>query len=271
MGRSSRRLFWAAAIFLGVVAPSVMAEPVRIGGSGSGLALTRALFEAFHRTHPQFELWMPDSVGTGGAIRGLEAGGFDIGVLLRPLGAGELPGGRAVEICRTPFVFFVSATRSDVRLGRDGLADLFLGQSPYNLRPVLRPEQETNSNVLLGYFPGLAEPIRYARQQRGRVIVLTDRETMDVVEQSSSLIGAGAYAPLVAERRRLLPVPLDGVAPTLDNLASGRYPYASQILLAVGPTPAPAAMAFVAFATSPEAGPVLRENGCLPGAIAGAR
>ncbi|MCR6632385.1 MAG: substrate-binding domain-containing protein [Magnetospirillum sp.] len=264
MGRLSRRLM-AALILLCLGDAVAQAETLRVGGTGSGLAVARALFEAFRTGYPDVELWMPESVGTRGAVLGLEGGKLDVGVLQRPLRADEVPGGRAQELCRTPFVFFVASARTDLQFSRDTLGELYAGTLASNLRPVLRPEQESSTIQLLGYFPELKAPVEAARQRRGRVLALTDQDAMDAAEQSPSLVGVGALAPLVAERRRLIPVPLDGVAPSIDSLAAGHYPYASQLLLAVGPSPSAAATAFLDFVAGPAAAAMLRANGCLPG------
>jgi phosphate transport system substrate-binding protein len=261
---------YAAFVALGlcVIGPANAAERLRVAGTGVGVALVRALAESFKALHHGVENWVPDSVGTQGALRGLETGKLDVGFVLRPLKAGEVPGGRAVEICRTPLVFFASSSRRDITLSRSDLPALFSGSlAAYpggEVRPLLRPPTDTGYTLMIGYFPELSEVVDKARERRGAVLSLTDQDAMDAVEDSRSLVSFAALAPILAERRRLFVVPFDGLDPSVEALAAGRYPYAAPLLLALGAAPSSEARAFVEFAQSPAARAQLRAQGCLP-------
>lgn len=241
---------------------------VRMAGTGIGVGLMRELSARFRSAHPGAAVMVAESVGTSGAVSGLAAGKVDLGVLARPLRPGEVEGARSLTVCRTPLVFFVSAGRPDVALSRRDLPALFAGTlgafAGGEVRPLLRPPTDTSTIRLLEYFPELAPVVEAARGTRGTNLALTDQDAMDAAEASRSLVGFGAYAPLPAEGRRLAPVPLDGVAPGVEALESGRYPYEVPIVLALPANPAPGAAAFADFVLSPAAAPVLRANGCLP-------
>lgn len=244
------------------------AETVRAAGTGMGLALVRLLAEQFGREHPGSPVWVPQSVGSSGAVKGLAAGKLDVGILARPLAPGEVAGARSVELCRTPLTFFVNAARSDVTLSQSDLEALFASRLPAfsggEVRMLLRPANDTNFIRLLEFYPQLAPVVATARGMRGANLALTDQDAMDTVEASHSLVGFGPLAPILAEKRDLVPVPLDGVLASAETLASGRYPHDVTLVLALSPNASADARAFVAYAKSPAAAPLLRANACLP-------
>jgi phosphate transport system substrate-binding protein len=248
-------------------APS-QAGTVRVAGTGIGIGLIRLLAEQYQAEHPGEPLWIPESVGTSGAVKGLATGKLDIGILARPLKPGEVEGGVSIPICRTPLVFFTGARRKDVVLFRRDLSALFNNSLPAfpngDVRALLRPPTDAGFIRLLEIFPDLAPAVDAARQLRGAVLALTDQEAMDMVESSRSLVAFGALTPLVAERRKLVAIPLDGMVPGAAALESGRYTHDVSLVLALPAKASPEARAFVEYARSPAAFPLLRANECLP-------
>jgi phosphate transport system substrate-binding protein len=257
-----------AAIGLWAVPTQAQAEKVRAAGSGVGIALARLLAEQYQRENPATVIWIPESVGTPGAVKGLAAGKIDVGILARPLKAGEVEGGESIPICRTPLVFFVNAGRKDVSLSRRDLSGLFSNSLPPfpngEVRALLRPVTDSGFIRLLEAFPDLASAVSAARDSRGANLALTDQEAMDITEASRSMVSFGAYAPLLAEKRKLIAVPLDGVMPGVDTLSSGLYPHDLALVFALPANASAAARSFVDYARSPAAAPLLRANGCLP-------
>lgn len=250
------------------VAAAEAAERLRVAGTGVGVALMRKLGEAFQADRPGVSLWVPDSVGTTGAIRGLAAGKLDIGFVLRPPAEGELPGSQLVELCRTPLVFFTAAERKDIALTRADLPKLYdgtlSGMAGGEVRPLMRPPTDTGTVLQVGYFPELAPILVAARERRGAVMALNDQDAMEAVEGSRVLVAFGALAPIVAEKRRIAVVPFEGKTGSAEEMAAGRYPYAASLSLVLGANPSDEARRFVDFARGPQAAQVLRANACVP-------
>lgn len=239
-------------------------EELRIGGTGAGLALSHALAEAFLQGRPGDTLWIPESLGTSGGVRALAAAKLDVAVLMRPLKADEMAGGVSFGLCRTPWAFYVQKNRDDVRLASADLTGLFLSSLPGfakgEVRPLLRPGSETGFIKLQEYYPHLVPLIEQARGARGAVMVLSDQEAMDAVENGPALVGFGAYAPLLAEHRPLRVVVLDGRDPAA---LAPDYPFWAEIYMATGPQNSVLGRAFVEYVKSSAAAKVLRANGCV--------
>ncbi len=69
----------------------------------------------------------------------------------------------------------------------------------------------------------------------------------------------------MAEKRGLRALPLDGVAPTAEALATGAYPHAKTLFVALGAAPTPLARSFADFLAAPEGQAVLAGiGGFLP-------
>lgn len=208
---------------------------------------------------------MADSLGSGGGIKALAAGRLDVALSMRPLKDGEVAGGASVALCRTPWVFYSHARRTDVALRRQDLLSLFAASLPPfpqgEVRALLRPANESGFQYLESTFPELKPAIESARSNRAAVEAVTDQEALGAVEQSPSLVGFGALAPIVTERRKLHVVSLDGVDPTT---LPADYPHWSSLYLLVGPASSAQGRAFVDYAVSGKAAAKLRANGCLP-------
>lgn len=241
------------------------AKDLRLGGSGVGLELTRILAEQFAKDRAGVTVSVAESLGTGGGIRALAAGKLDVAVIMRPLKTDEVAGGETLPLCRTPWTFYVNATRADVALTGADLPALFLSALPPfargEVRPLLRPANETGFQYLEKAFPGLSAAVAAARENRAAVTEVTDQDAMSAVENGPALVGFGALAPMVAERRALRAVPLDGIdAATM----SPAYPHWAEVYLALGAASSASSRAFAAFVASPAAQASLRANGCLP-------
>lgn len=214
-------------------ADAARAETLRIGGTGAGLELSRILVGEFARRRPGVEPWIPDSLGTSGGIKALAAGRLDLALLMRPLKDNEVEQGKAVVLCRTPWVFYTHATRSDVALTRADLPGLYLSNLPPfargEVRPLLRPANESGFQVLQDRFPELRPAIEAARQNRAAVEAITDQEAMTEVERGSALVGFGALAPVFAEKRKLRAASFDGRDP---SSLTAEYPLWATLYLA---------------------------------------
>ena len=78
----------------------------------------------------------------------------------------------------------------------------------------------------------------------------TDSDTADLLERTPGAFGPSTLAAIESERRPLVPLTIDGVAPSLDNLANDRRKLHKPLIMVLPAKPSPQTVQFVAFARS---------------------
>lgn len=262
------RLRLRAAFFLTCVlaAPPALAESVRLGGTGSALGTMQRLAEAFGKIQPQFALAIVPNLGSGGGLRALGEGLVQIAATSRPLKPEEIAAGlSAVEYGRTAFVLATSKAGVDgLSLGQ--IADIYAGrQSRWSdgtpIRLVLRPASDGDTALLGAFSAPVKEALAAAMSREGMVVAMTDQDSADGIERLPGGLGTASLALLRAEGRRLHPLAIDGVRPSVASVADGTYPHAKRMYLVTKGTPPHSVAQFLAFLDSPEGRRILTETG----------
>lgn len=248
-------------------APAASAETLRIGGTGGAMGAVRLLAEEFKKSHPHIETTILPHLGTSGGIKALIAGELDISISSRPLKESERGQGLTErEYARTPFVFAVSKRSAVSGVTRKQIVDIYSGAMAtwpdgVPVRVVLRPAADTDTAVLKAMSAEMKSAVESALSREGMIMATRDQECADALEKIAGSIGPSTVALLLSERRQLKALPLDGVAPTSENAAQGRYPYFKHRFVITKGTPSPAAQAFIAFIASAKGRRILTETG----------
>jgi len=255
---SRRRLLTlaiAAAVLL-MVGPAWAAEEIKIGGTGNALGAMRLVADAFVKQNPDIKVTVLPSVGTSGAIKGVPRGAIDIGLSARPLTEEErLAGAVSLEYARTPLVFAVSSKTQVSAMTVDQIADMYSGKTPNwpdgrPVRPIMRQPGDSSTAQLMRVYPALDKALRAAEVRPGLSFATTDQEAADKLESIAGAVGTTTLTLITSESRALRPLTLNGVEPTVQNLASGRYPDAALFFLIARTNPSPAATRFIGFVQS---------------------
>jgi len=262
---------FSAFLLLGGFDP-VRAEALRMGGTGSGLELLRKLGEAYIADRPDVTVEIVPSLGTSGGLTALAEGAIDLAVAARPLKAEEVEKGlQELASTRTPFVLVTSRQDPEPLRAADVTAAFGNPQPTWSdgepLRIVLRPESESDSRLLLEFFPGMAEALQKARSRPEIPVAATDQDSANTAEELKGSLAAATLVQIVSERRELRPIAIDGVEPTLESFEAGRYPYGKTLRFVVSQTPSAAAQGFIGFLTSEGAASIMRESGALPAEV----
>lgn len=268
------------ALGMAMIISNVAAEPrepslqddLIIGGTGSALGTMRKLADEFKKRQPRIQAKVLSSLGSGGGIKALLAGQLTVSVTSRPLTDVEQGKGIiATEIAKTPFVFAVSTKTAANNVTLDELAMLYSGKTPHwpdgtAVRPVLRPLTDVDTQVVMNLSPALAEAVNAAHQREGKNIAITDTDCADELEKISGAIGTSTLALIQSEKRRLKALSIEGVAPTIQNAVSRKYPYLKSIYLVTPANPSATAHAFARFIDSAAGRAILAQTGNLPSA-----
>ena len=242
-------------------------EGLVIAGSGSNLPITRVLVSGF-RGHGPTPVVQP-SIGSGGGIRALLDGVIDIALVSRSLKEGE----RALGLVSTPYarVPVIVAVHSDVpdtEITTPELVAVYAGHrhtwSDGSRISVLQRERGDSSHRAVGsVVPGFDETNQEAyREARWRVLYHDDAMTdaLDSTPGAVGLFGQGG----VPRTRSIRALRVDGIAPTVDAVASQRYPFTKDLAFVTLGEPRERVGAFIEFARSPEGQVIIREAGGMP-------
>ena len=252
-----------AMLFSGVAG----AEAIKIGGTGNALGTMRLLANAFGKQNPSIKVTVLPSMGSSGAIKAVPKGVLDIGLSARPLTEeeGKL-GAIAVEYARTALVFAVS-TKTKVRaLTLDQVAEIYSGKmvtwpDGSQIRPILRQAGDDNTLHVRQMSPALDKALTVAAQRTGLPFATNDQEAADKTESVMGAMGVTTLSLIKSENRQLRALTLDGVEPTLGNIASGKYPHLKRYFLITQPKQSVAVKQFIAFMKSPAGRKILNRAG----------
>lgn len=264
IGPALRRSLLLLAVLWSIAAA---ADPVRIGGTGSGSALMARLAQEYQRSdHGAHVNVILPPLGSGGGLRALSAGKLDIAVTGRALKPDEaaMPGlGKEFEYAKTPFVL-ASSVRKPGDLSLPKLAQLYTGQvvrwpdgSP--IRLVLRTKSESDTALLRSLSPQMNAAVDAAYARPGMVFADNDIDTVDLLAKTPGSLGPTTLGMLRIDGRSLSPLTVDGTEPTLKNMSDGNYRWAKSIYLVTAAAPSPGARKFFAFLHSEPARRLLAE------------
>ena len=242
------------------------ADTVRLGGTGAALGTMALLAQAYKKVDPSFQLEIVANLGSNGGIKALTTGATQIAVISRAVKTEELAAGlHAVAYGRTAFV--LATTKDNVQgLTLTQIADLYAGKQTkwgdgQPVRLVLRPPSDGDTVLLASLSPDVKVALATAMAREGMTTAMTDQDSADAIERLPGGLGTSSLALLMTEHRRARALPIDGIAPTVANVASSRYPYVKPLYL-VFKDGAPASVAqFIAFVGSPAGKRILTESG----------
>jgi phosphate transport system substrate-binding protein len=259
---------------MGLVAAMVLsagegatANTLRMGGIGAATRLLPDLFEAFEDKR-NGKLEVLPGLGSSGGLRALTDGVLDVAVSGRALTEQEQAAGlKPVLSIRTPFVLITSHAQPN-GLRSSELADIFRSLRPAwedgsSIRIILRPRSDSDTAALGGMFPGMVAAIEAARQRPDIPVAATDQDNADLAERVAGSLSSSTLTQIIAERRPLRLVTIDGIEPSLAALEGGSYPYARTLDFVMSPRTSPHAEAFIAFLRSSAGQAALRSKGSV--------
>lgn len=245
------------------------AGEVRIGGTGSALPGIRLVADAYRQQHPDTQFTIVSGLGSSGAISALASEKVDLAFAARPPTPEEQSEGlSSTPFARTPLVIATAPDRPVDDISYTQLAAIYQGTmsawpDSRTLRLILRPTNDSDNIVLRSMSPAMAAAVDAALKRKGMTVAATDQENADLLEKTPGAIGTTTLALVLAERRHLKVLSLEGVTPSIQALSQGRYPHFKTFYIITGANPSPEARRFVAFLRSPAAKAILVQNGHL--------
>jgi phosphate transport system substrate-binding protein len=264
------RFLVAALVSLLSSHPAAAGDGVVIGGTGASLVMLEAMASAFEAAHPDTDIEVIHGLGTGGSLKAVAAGDLDLTLAGRDLKTSEREAGlQAEHAFSTPFAFFTSR-RDPASISAADVAQLYENPGAPNplfggasIRLILRPEADSDFAYAVSAFPGFAEAYAAARTAPGVPVAQTDQDNADLAESMTDSLATGTLLQMISEERRLRPLPIDGVEPSVEAAASGAWTYMKPLHLVSGPAPSEATELFSAFMLSAEGGAIAARHGAV--------
>lgn len=212
-------------------------ETLVIAGTGASIGTMQLMVNGFQKKHPAVNVEVVPSIGSTGGIRAAQEGKIDIGLSSRPL----TPEERSALIVEEPyariaFIFGVQYSNPTRGLTLAEIENIYAGKQKNwpdgkPIRLILRPRSDSQSAYLSSINPGLKSASGKSHSIPGVFVANTDPDAALQIEKTPGSFGTTTSSLVKVEKRNIKVLSIDGVAPTLSNVSSGKYPYAVTLLL----------------------------------------
>ena len=149
---------------LAVIGLNAHAGDLSVVGTGDGIDLLRALGAAYTADHPETNVIVPPSIGSGGGIAAVGSNKEVLARAARPLSDSEKEAGLiATPVFRLPSAFFVHRSAGVTSLTSAQLADVYSGKitnwkdvggQDVRIKVVRREDADSTLQVLRQSMPG---------------------------------------------------------------------------------------------------------------------
>lgn len=247
------------------------AEELVVPGSGNAEHVLRELATAFNAEQGRHRVSVPPSSGTAGALRDVEQGLTPLGRVGRPLKEAEIARGLAyIPLGRDAVVFVAGAGVTARTISRAQALDVYagrltdwreLGARPGLIRAIGRETTDASRQAVTREVKEFGA-LRYPDSIK---VLHLDPQVIELLDRYPTSLAYLNRSALDAAKTTLVPLAFEGVAPSAENLAAGRYPLWVELgLVHKAGSLNGAAKAFVAFVQSPSGERILRDHGVMP-------
>lgn len=260
----------AFAVLAGLAAPVWAQGKVTIAGAGSMVPTMLEMARAYEgKSGPQGLEVMPNSLGSGGGIKAVDAGRVSIGLTGRPLKESEKGTVVYRQLAVMPVVVAVSSTQSVAGLTSAQLCGIYsgaitswkqVGGSDAAIVPLTRNEDDSDKEALredVGCYKALKES--------ADVVVLASGGAMrSALIARPTAIGLTSFEAVLRSEGKLKALAIDGVAPDAASVAAGKYRLVKDFAVVTKGEPQGVTKAFIDFAASAEGHKIMASGGLVP-------
>ena len=259
-----RRIALAAMFVVG----AATAEELVVPGSGNNEFVLRELAKEFNTRQTQHRVTVPPSSGMAGAVRDVSEGVSSLGRVGRPLREAELAKGLTyLPLGRDAIAVAGGAAVTAGKISTEQLKAVFsgkitewtaLGGQPAPIRVIGKESTDAIRSQITAHFKDLtyADTVKMAHLDT-QLLELLDRYPTSFAIINRSALGAC--------KTKVVTLALDGVEPSPDNIANGRYPLIMEFgLIHKNTGLSPAGKAFIEFIRSADGVKILHSYGVVP-------
>lgn len=247
------------------------AEPLTIPGTGSAEVILGELAAGFNALYPEHRVSVPRSTGSDNAVRALESDEAVLGRVSKPLKEADAKKGlRYLPFAKDAVVFAAGSAVRVTGVSTEQLSDIFTGKAtnwrevggdPAPIRVLVREKSDSKFGVIQQHVPSFRN-IAFSPQAK---LLHHSYEMIAMLDKFDMSIGWVTRSTLHGSRTPLKTLALDNVAPTVDNIASGKYRLVMDFALIYREQRlTEGARRFIDYIYSDGGRAILEKNGLLP-------
>lgn len=222
---------------------------VRVAGSTTVLPVATVAASEYEKGHPGARVEVQGG-GSSVGIESVRAGVVDIGMSSRDLKDEEKGGVTVIPIAYDAIAVIINPRNPVRKVSTDDLARVYAGEVT-NWKELGGRDEEivlVNRDEASGTREAFAKMVMKERPFTKRAVIQPGTgQVRSIVENTPGAIG---YISLQYVNDRVKVLSLDGVTPTLDTIADGRYPLVRKLYFLTRGTPSAAARDFIEFVLS---------------------
>ncbi len=246
-------------------------ESIRIDGSSGVRPLAQALGNAYANSSGGMKVEVGKGLGTKARLKALADGTIDIATASHGADPAELAkrGMTVHTIAKIAVVFGVNSVVPVDDLTSQQICDIYSGKltnwkelGGYDLaiHPRTRPDKEVDAEVMRKGIDCMSDLEMAA-------FVKINKKSGHMAKDLAATKGAIGMTTTTRVRRsqgEVRFVSYNGVAPTVENVQAGKYPFTREAFLITKTNPPAKVKAFLEFVKSAEGGSVLKANDAIP-------
>lgn len=196
----------------------------------ASLAIVRRLAEGFERQRPEVRIRVPGSIGSVGGIQAAADGAVAIGLIARPLREKEKRLGlTVVPFARTGVAIATHESVADDGITLEDFVSIYAGtkarwRDGREIVVLARPLGEALVEELGQKVPGFKNVYAESQKTRRWTSLFTDQEMNEMLVKTPFAVGFTAVGAVTTERLPVKVLKVNGVAPTLANVARADIP-----------------------------------------------
>ncbi len=237
-----------------------------VAGSGSNIAVTKKLLAAF-KEDQKLNMEIPDSIGSGGGIRGVTNGSIDLGLTSRPLTEAEKARGlKEIPYARSGLIVGVGSDVPENNVSYEDLVRIYQGKKTTwsNGVPIIvfvMYEKDSTNEVLMQEIPGFKEVLLDSLHNNRWQVFYNQQAQEQALAKIPNSIGF-INMPAVLEGVKVLNV--NGVMPSRENVLNGSYKLYKTLNYVYREPIDPNMHAFIDFTLSQQGREILLAYECIP-------
>ncbi len=246
-------------------------DKIRVAGAGGMITLATELAKMYMAENRNVVIEVNQkSIESTGGIMSAAGGQIEIGMSARPLKDDEKGLGLTViEIARVATVIGVNKSVPLKAITSEQLCRIYAGVSTNwndlnagkdNIMPLSRPDRDATKESLRKSLVCFNE----LKESSSVVVVPTAPEMTKILVNRPGTIGFTDSVAIADSGGAIVGLAIDGVAPTSENVRTGKYRIIKDYFLLTKGEPKGAVKAFIEFVKSPKGARVIEANTAVP-------